>query len=218
VNCEPETQEITEVQLADFGSTMSEETRYARDGEEVGTAIFRSPEIMLSMRWSTSTDIWSFGATVSCTPSPPFKQLCLTFLSFKLISLIYGNDFHVFDPEVPSDHEDFDAKILVKHHQIFGPFPSSYQEIADEERLGVMTMIMEQCSPDTMSPFALKDSKEVSDADKAFLLRIMKLDPRDRPTAQELLQDQWFRVEDQGNAPKLMESQLESVPLAHTDS
>jgi serine/threonine protein kinase len=81
-----------------------------------------------------------------------------------------------------------------------------------------MTMIMEQCSPDTMSPFALKDSKEVSDADKAFLLRIMKLDPRDRPTAQELLQDQWFRVEDQGNAPKLMESQLESVPLAHTDS
>jgi serine/threonine protein kinase len=64
VNCEPSTQEITEVQLADFGSTMSEETKYAKDGEEVGTAIFRSPEIMLSMRWSTSTDIWSFGATV----------------------------------------------------------------------------------------------------------------------------------------------------------
>jgi hypothetical protein len=64
LNCEPSTQEITEVQLADFGSTMSEETKYARDGEEIGTAIFRSPEIMLSMRWSTSTDIWSFGATV----------------------------------------------------------------------------------------------------------------------------------------------------------
>jgi serine/threonine protein kinase len=64
VNCEPATQEITEVQLADFGSTMSEQTKYAKDGEEVGTAIFRSPEIMLSMRWSTSTDIWSFGATV----------------------------------------------------------------------------------------------------------------------------------------------------------
>lgn len=65
MNCEPETQAITEVQLADFGSTMSQETLYARDGEEIGTAIFRSTEIMLSMPWSTSTDIWSFGATVS---------------------------------------------------------------------------------------------------------------------------------------------------------
>jgi serine/threonine protein kinase len=150
------------------------------------------------------------------------KQLRNTRLTFpfhsKLISLIYGNDFHIFDPEVPVDHDDFDAKILVKHHQIFGPFPSSYQEIADEECLGIMTMIMEQCSPDTMSPFALTDPKEVSDADKTFLLRIMKLDPRDRPTAQELLQDEWFGVDDRESAPAPEESRLESVSLVHTDS
>jgi serine/threonine protein kinase len=147
------------------------------------------------------------------------KNIRLTF-SFhsKLISLIYGNDFHIFDPDVPVDHDDFDAKILVKHHQIFGPFPPSYQEIADEECLGIITMLMEQCSPDTMSPFALTDPKEVSDADKTFLLRIMKLDPRGRPTAQELLQDEWFGVDDEEDAPKLTESQSESVPLVHTDS
>ena len=81
-----------------------------------------------------------------------------------------------------------------------------------------MTMPMEQCSPDTMSPFALTDPIEVSDADKTFLLRIMKLDPRDRPTAKELLHDKWFGVDDGENAPELTESQLESVPLVRTDS
>jgi len=142
----------------------------------------------------------------------------LTFASFKLVSLIYGNDFHIFDPEVQADHDDFDAKFLVKHHQIFGPFPSSFQEIADEERLGVMTMIMEQCSPDIMSLFALTDAKEVSDADKAFILRIMKLDPRDRPTATALLQDIWFRVDVQENALEPTGTQSESVALFHNDS
>jgi hypothetical protein len=31
----------------------------------MGAAIFRSPEAMLNLRWGPSTDIWSFGATVS---------------------------------------------------------------------------------------------------------------------------------------------------------
>ena len=34
--------------------------------------------------------------------------------------------------------------------------------------------------------------EELSQKDKDFLLGIMKLDPRDRPTAKELLQDEWF--------------------------
>jgi serine/threonine protein kinase len=64
VDVASESQEIAEVQLADFGSTMSKESKYAKDGEEVGTSVFNSPEIMLSMAWSTPTDIWAFGATV----------------------------------------------------------------------------------------------------------------------------------------------------------
>ena len=69
VDVASESQEITEVQLADFGSTMSKESKYAKDGEEVGTPVFNSPEIMLSMAWFTPTDIWAFGATV-CFPRP----------------------------------------------------------------------------------------------------------------------------------------------------
>lgn len=31
----------------------------------IGAAIFRSPEALLGLKWSTPTDIWSFGATAS---------------------------------------------------------------------------------------------------------------------------------------------------------
>jgi serine/threonine protein kinase len=64
VNDGPGDQEIIEVQVADFGSTMSEGNKYAKDGEEIGTAVFNSPELFLSMPWSTPIDIWAFGATV----------------------------------------------------------------------------------------------------------------------------------------------------------
>lgn len=56
---------FTDVQLADFGSTVHKDSGYARDGDSIGTPIFRSPEAHLQMRWGTSTDIWSFGAMVS---------------------------------------------------------------------------------------------------------------------------------------------------------
>jgi serine/threonine protein kinase len=113
----------------------------------------------------------------------------------KLISLLYGHCFAIFDPKIPADHDEFHAKILNKHHEIFGPFPSSYQEIADDGRLGLLAMIMDQTPPEALSPFSWTSPAEVSDADKAFILRIMKLDPRDRPTAQELLEDEWFQAE-----------------------
>lgn len=35
----------------------------------IGAAIFRSPEALLGLNWSTPTDIWSFGATASHSPS-----------------------------------------------------------------------------------------------------------------------------------------------------
>lgn len=43
-----------------------------------------------------------------------------------------------------------------------------------------------------MKPFGRITEREISKEDKAFILKIMKLDPRDRPTAKELLQDEWF--------------------------
>lgn len=55
---------FADVQLADFGSTIPQDSAHARDGDPIGTSIFRSPEAALQKRWGTATDIWSFGATV----------------------------------------------------------------------------------------------------------------------------------------------------------
>lgn len=38
---------------------------HAKDGDQIGTPIFRSPEAQLEMRWDTATDIWSFATMVS---------------------------------------------------------------------------------------------------------------------------------------------------------
>jgi hypothetical protein len=46
------------------------------------------------------------------------------------------------------------------------------------------------------TPFHRTIEQEVSKKDKEFIGKIMMMDWRDRPTAKDLLQDQWFREED----------------------
>jgi hypothetical protein len=43
------------------------------------------------------------------------------------------------------------------------------------------------------TPFQRTTETEVCKKDKVFIGKIMKLDWRDRPSAKELLQDEWFR-------------------------
>jgi serine/threonine protein kinase len=83
----------------------------------------------------------------------------------------------------------------MKHHQYFGPFPLSYQDIADEDTLTILTHVMKGVPHRMMKPFQYISDREVSKEDKTFILKIMKLDPRDRPTAKQLLQDKWFQIE-----------------------
>jgi serine/threonine protein kinase len=56
---------FADVKLCDLESTVKDDCEYALEGAPIGTAIFRSPEAQLNMRWGTPTDIWSFGAMVS---------------------------------------------------------------------------------------------------------------------------------------------------------
>jgi serine/threonine protein kinase len=105
---------------------------------------------------------------------------------------MYGEGFHIFKPHVPVDDDEYDVKIFMKHHQCFRPFPTWYDGIADKERLAVLVWIMENCPPDTLRPFRLTSSREISQEDKGFVLKIMQLDPRDRPTAEAFLEDRWF--------------------------
>ena len=90
------------------------------------------------------------------------------------------------------DDQMYDTYIVVHQHECFGPFPISYKEIADEETQEAIVRIMSAVPPEKMKPFARIGEREICSPDKAFVLKIMKLEPRDRPTAKELLQDEWF--------------------------
>lgn len=93
---------------------------------------------------------------------------------------------------MPIDSDEYELQILTKHYQIFGPFPDSYEEIADKQRLRILVYITQSTPPETLRPFHLTTAKEICEEDKRFVLGIMKLDPRDRPTAEEPLGDEWF--------------------------
>ena len=83
----------------------------------------------------------------------------------------------------------------MKHHQVFGPFPLSFREIADENILTILAYVMNGVPHELLKPFQYITEREIIKEDKEFILKIMKLNPRDRPTAKELLQDEWFQLE-----------------------
>jgi len=106
--------------------------------------------------------------------------------------LLYGDHFFLFQPDVPPDHDEYEFKVLQRQCQFFGPFPLTYQEICPQETLNVLAFIMRSIPPEKRKPFSRISEKEVSKEDKEFILKIMKLDPRERPSAAELLRDEWF--------------------------
>ncbi|KAE9969015.1 hypothetical protein EG328_007130 [Venturia inaequalis] len=160
---------FSEVLLADFGSCVPSSSNYAQQGELIGTSIFRSPEASLKLPWGPSTDIWSFGALV--------------------ISLFFGN-YHIFSPRVSVDDPEHDRIVLERIHMFFGPFPLTYKTLADSKTLNYLAEIMNNVPQ--RKPFGMIKDKEFEPEDKTFLLEIMKLDPRDRPTVKELLLHKWF--------------------------
>ena len=78
----------------------------------------------------------------------------------------------------------------------FGPFKLSFREIMNQEREELVAATIDQINKEYLElPFERSTDPYVTEADKMFLLKIMKLDPRDRPTASELLEDEWFDKE-----------------------
>ncbi|OJD23075.1 serine/threonine protein kinase [Blastomyces percursus] len=165
-------QRFTDIQLADLESTVHITSRYCQECDGIGTPIWRSPEAQLGLQWGPPTDIWSFGTMV--------------------ISMIWGDNFFIFKPKVPRGHDEYELNILTQYHVFFGPYPYSYSDLADRETLAILRYIMVSVPPDQLKPFQYASRKEISPEDKEFILKIMKMDPRDRPTAKELLEDEWF--------------------------
>lgn len=182
-----------EVQLGDCGDVwMDDPSADPFEGHVIGATIFRSPEAMLNLRWRAPTDIWSFGTTASS--SSPLLSASPLIAIIQMISFIWGHNWHIFNPEqIDVDSPEYPLHVLIKQVSIFGPVPLSFQDIADDERLEVLTKTIHFINDNNLKkPFHRAVDKELSKKDRDFICRIMKLDPRDRPTAKELLKDEWF--------------------------
>ncbi|CAF9920848.1 MAG: hypothetical protein HETSPECPRED_004378 [Heterodermia speciosa] len=170
VNCGSNGQRFSDIKLADCAASRHIDT--VDESQVIGATIFRSPEAMFNLVWGTATDIWSLGAT--------------------LISLIYGDHWHIFKPVgVSAEDSTYSIEVFRRHNQFFGPFPLSYESLLDDDRLGMLTDIISIADKYTL--FRRASSTEISNSDRDFICTMMHLDPRDRPSAEELLQDQWFR-------------------------
>ncbi|KAK4136882.1 kinase-like protein [Trichocladium antarcticum] len=167
---------FSEVQLGDCGGVVSQQSSFAREGHVIGAGFTRSPEATFQLPWGTATDIWSFGTA--------------------MLSLLFGGGYHLFNPRVEGvDPEDnaYELTALKRMHRFFGPYPRSYGDFNDTATMTIIDFIHRQGPP--AKPFARVGPREMPPADKEFILKIMKLDPRDRPTAEELLADTWFMEE-----------------------
>ena len=85
----------------------------------------------------------------------------------------------------------------MKQCQYFGPYPLSYLDMVNLDTAKLIIHIMNTVAgvtseKDVRKPFLLMREKEISKEDRAFLGKMMLMDPRDRPTATELLKDEWF--------------------------
>lgn len=89
------------------------------------------------------------------------------------------------------DDEEYLLGVLRRQFSYFGPFPAKIQEVCSEETVHSILCLMSEFTPEQMTPFARTTEREVVKWDKDFIGKIMKLDWRDRPTANESLEDEW---------------------------
>ncbi|RYN85812.1 hypothetical protein AA0119_g13090 [Alternaria tenuissima] len=164
---------FSDVQLGDLGGCYPADSNWATSGTVVGTPMWTSPEILMELPWNTAADIWSFGAM--------------------LISLIYGGNFNLFLPKgLTREDEEYVVGVVVEQFKYFGPFPAKIAEIADPETAQSIILLMENVPKEKTTPFRRTTEREVSRRDNIFIPKMMKLDWIDRPTAKELLEDEWW--------------------------
>ncbi|EXJ84125.1 STE protein kinase [Capronia epimyces CBS 606.96] len=87
---------------------------------------------------------------------------------------------------------EYELQILIQQSKYFGPFPPKYVDLVRSDEIAMATIAYVLDTVESLTPFNMTTEREVSKADKEFICKIMKIDPRDRPTAKELLLDPWF--------------------------
>lgn len=192
---------FADIQLGNLGGVVHQDSEIAKEGHLIGTSISRSPEATLQLHWGTATDVWSFGNAVSrvfliAKDIDPTRNDIRgsNEANEQILSLLYGGDYHLFNPAIEGltpDDDDYFFTVLKRMYKFFGPFPPNYSDNPDT--MTIINFFNNSGPPE--KPFHLVTTREIPAADKTFILKVMKLDHRERPTVEELLEDEWFTEE-----------------------
>lgn len=156
---------------------------------KIQTRQYRAPEVILGIDYDASTDLWSYACMV-----------------FELIT----GDF-LFNPRPSQDQYKKNDDHLALFMEMIGPCPKQlamqgnmfdhyfdrnpktgkyfFRRIHDLRPVNLEKLLIHRFQ---IKP---KEAKPLAD----FLLRILKWDPKDRPTAREMLEHEWFKMGDNYN-------------------
>jgi len=139
-------------------------------------SILRAPEVTLKYPWTSAIDIW----TVGC-------------LLFELLT-----ECQLFDQDTRNYSDNLHLRYIVER---LGPFPLEFlQACEDRNKYFDENGTLLQATNDSPTPEDILRFLGVIDESDilgvgAFLRRCLTLDPRLRPSAQELLKDSWLMLE-----------------------
>ncbi|KAH7552988.1 hypothetical protein BM1_07961 [Bipolaris maydis] len=110
-----------------------------------------------------------------------------------LISLIYGGHFNFFRPKgMIQDDEWYSLGVIDNQFKFFAPYPAKIAKIAQIEAALSILYLVQSIPHEKTTTFIRAAEKEVTKRDNVFISKMMKLDRRDRPTAKELVEDDWL--------------------------
>ncbi|KAM3540022.1 hypothetical protein ARSEF1564_007048 [Beauveria bassiana] len=165
--------ELGNVILSDFGAAVRGDERRNHDAQP---NVYRSPEVMLKVRWSYPVDIWNVGVMI--------------WDLFEGKHLFYGDD--------PSGEGYLTRAHLAEVIGMLGPPPldllqrgARSSEFFTEDgqwKAGIPI-------PEGLSLEASEENLEGSSKEKFlnFIRGMLQWRPEDRKTAKQLLEDPWFR-------------------------
>ena len=100
---------------------------------------------------------------------------------------------HLFNPPKIDEADDtFLAHVLIRQFGFCGPCPETYAEIAGSFMPEVNALQQAVTNTGGEKGYRNTLARYINEKDMQFLTSLMKIDPRDRPSAKQLLHNPWF--------------------------
>lgn len=150
--------------------------------ENIQPVALRAPEVLLDVPWDEAVDWWSLGAVV--------------LEAYRALRMFSG--FVRLSAEDPGRYDV--RKHLAEMTEFFGPIPRTLLDKADADFVkdtftedGTVIAFPPDKRRDLASEFILEGmSKRSREEFASFLRFVMKMDPRERPDAMQVLRHPWL--------------------------